>query len=299
MAMKNIPTDLLRTFVTVVDLENCTRAGERIGRTQSAISLQLKRLQELVGAPLFVREAAGGKLTETGEILANYARRILTLNDELVTRLARKSLQGRLQIGLPSDYADHILASLLAHPEARDAGVGFDVTCELSYSLLEGLREGRFDVVVAMTPDAPAESAFVARRERLVWVGRPETVMPGRDEVLRIVASPEGCLYRRHMLNALQREGRPFEIVYTNPSFAGLEAAITAGFGVTAIAESIVPERLARLPEPAGLPALDDTVIGVYLARDERRTSAQALAALLAELVGITTPVLDRARLAS
>lgn len=283
--MKNFPTDLLRTFVAVVDLDNCTRAGERVGRTQSAVSLQLKRLQELAGAPLFVREA-GGALTETGQILANYARRILALNDELVMRLARKSLQGRLQIGLPSDYADHMLGKLLAHPNARDAGVGFDVTCELSVALLEGLAEGRYDVVVAMTPDAPAENAFIAARERLVWVGRPEAVA-GAGEMLRIVASPEGCLYRRAMLEALQRDGRPFEIVYTNPSFAGLDAAIVSGFGVTAVAESTVPARLPRLAEPSGLPALGDAVVGVYLGKGEQRAAALSLAALLAELTGL------------
>jgi DNA-binding transcriptional LysR family regulator len=283
--MKNFPTDLLRTFVAVVDLDNCTRAGERVGRTQSAVSLQLKRLQELAGAPLFVREA-GGALTETGQILANYARRMLALNDELVMRLARKSLQGRLQIGLPSDYADQMLGKLLAHPNARDAGVGFDVTCELSVALLDGLAEGRYDVVVAMTPDAPAENAFIAARERLVWVGRPEAVA-GPDEILRIVASPEGCLYRGAMLEALQRDGRPFEIVYTNPSFAGLDAAIASGFGVTAVAESIVPARLARLPEPSGLPALGDAVVGVYLGKGEQRAAALSLAALLAELTGL------------
>ena len=285
--MKNFPTDLLRTFVTVIDLDSLTRAGEVVGRTQSAVSLQLKRLQELAGSPLFERDNAGGALTEAGQTLANYARRILALNDELATRLSRKTLQGRLHIGLPSDYADHLLARLLGHPQAREAGVGFDVSCELSTALIEGLRAGLYDAIIAMTPDAAAEGAFVARREQLVWVGRPEAVAADRDQVLRIVASPEGCLYRRQMLTALQREGRAFEIVYSNPSFAGLEAAITAGFGITAIARSLLPERLGLWVDPPGLPPLAETVIGVYLAADERRPAATALAALLAELVGI------------
>jgi DNA-binding transcriptional LysR family regulator len=288
--LKNFPTDLLRTFITVIDLENCTRAGERVGRTQSAISLQLKRLQELAGAPLFVGEAAGGPLTEAGQMVANYARRIMVLNDELAARLARRTLDGRLHIGLPSDYADHLLARLLAHPETRDAGIGFDVTSDLSYALLEGLRAGRFDVVLAMTADAPAEGAFVARRERLTWVGKPEATAGGPDEVLRVVASPEGCHYRRQMLAALQREGRAFDIVYTSPSFSGLEAAITSGFGVTAMADSILSERLAQLPHATGLPALADLVVGVYVGSTARRGAAETLAALLAELVGIVAP---------
>ena len=285
--MKNFPTDLLRTFLTVIDLENLTRAGERVGRTQSAVSLQMKRLQELVGAPLFERDSAGGTLTEAGQTVANFARRILTLNDELAMRLSRKSLQGRLHIGLPSDYADQLLGRLLSHHQARDAGVGFDVSFELSQGLLAGLRAHTFDAIIAMTVDAAAEGAFMSRREEIVWVGRPGAIEAGHDGVLRVLASPEGCIYRRQMLSALQREGRAFEIVYSNPSFQGLEAAITAGFGVTAIARSIVPERLLPWINPKGLPNLADTVIGVYVAPDEQRTEALSLAALLADLIGL------------
>lgn len=288
--MKNFPTDLLRTFVTVVDLGNCTRAGERIGRTQSAVSLQLKRLQELAGAPLFLRDLAGGDLSETGIILANYARRMLALNDELALKLSRKNMQGRLQLGLPSDYADHILAQLLAHPTARDEGVGFDVACDLSIALFDGLRDGRYDVVVAMTADAPAENAYLARRERLTWVGHPHAISTGMSDTVRILASPEGCLYRRHMLSALQRDGRPFEIVYTNPSFSGLEAAVAAGFGITAMAESAVPGRLSALGPENGLPVLTDAVTGIYLATPMRNPVAESFASILADMLDMATP---------
>lgn len=284
--MKNFPTDLLRTFVTVIDLDSYTRAGERLGRSQPAISLQLKRLQEMVGSALFVREAGVGDLTETGQMVANYARRILALNDEMGTKLARKSLGGRLVIGLPNDYADHFLPRLLENPRARDIGTGFEVTCDISFNLLEGLREGRFDLVVAMTSDGPAEGAFVTWRERLAWVGRADAEgLRNPAATLRLVASPEGCLYRRQMLTALQRAGRAGDVVYTSPSLAGLEAAIVSGFGISVFAERILPERLRPLPPLTGLPPLGDPVVGIYLGKGPRQAEATALAAHLAELL--------------
>jgi DNA-binding transcriptional LysR family regulator len=170
---------------------------------------------------------------------------------------------------------------------ARDIGGGFEVTCDLSFNLLEGLREGRFDLVVAMTNDAPAEGAVATWRERLTWVGRREAVgRKGTTEPLRLVAEPEGCLYRRQMVTSLQRVGRACEIVYTSPSLPGLEAAVVSGFGVSVFAERIVPERLRALPPLTGLPTLNDLMVGIYLGKGERRSEAMALAAHLAELLG-------------
>src|SRR5690606_37461819 len=132
----------------------------------------------------------------------------------------------------------------------QDGGdLTFEVICDLSHNLLQGLRDGRFDIVVAMTPDGPSEGALVTWREPLAWVGAPGAggAGAGRGRV-RIVCYPEGCLYRRTMLGALQREGRNHEIVYTSPSLAGLEAAVGAGFGLTVLARRIVPAKLSALP---------------------------------------------------
>ena len=112
--MRSIPTDLLRAFVTVIDLKGFTRAGERLGRTQPAISLQMKKLQDLVGQPLFAKEGAAGALTEAGETVAGYARQILALNDDMMLRLARRDTRGKLRLGITNDYADHFMPRLLS-----------------------------------------------------------------------------------------------------------------------------------------------------------------------------------------
>lgn len=284
--MRNIPTDLLRAFVAVIDLKGYTRAGERLGRAQPTISLQIKRLQELVGTPLFDKENGGARLTEAGEIAAGYARRILALNDELVMKLARKDARGKLRIGLPNDYADQFLPKVMSGFGSEPASMAFDVTCDLSVNLLQEYREGLLDIVVAMTTDGAAEGAILSWRERLSWVSGDAAGGALRDPV-RVVCYQEGCVYRRTILAALQRDGRPFDIVFTSPSLAGIEAALAASFGVSVLAERTIPARLRRLGPEAGLPLLPDAIVGIYVKPGSRQSEAQKLAARFAEVLAV------------
>ena len=278
--MRDIPTDLLRAFVAVIDHRGFGKAGDQLGRTQSAISLRIKRLQELLEAPLFAREG-GAALTEAGEIVANHARQILALNDSLLVKLARRESGGRLRLGLPNDYADHLLPQLLRGLTGEEANLAFDVVCALSHELLQGLHDGLYDIVVAMTAEAPAPHAFMSWRERLTWVGAP----PRADAPVRLVGYPEGCLYRRAMLTALQQAGRAFSLVYVSPSLQGIEAAVSTGFGVTALSQRILPAALGPLAGEAGLPRLADVTMGVYLNPRAQTPAAKSFAARLTELM--------------
>lgn len=279
--MRSIPTDLLRAFVTIIDLRGYTRAGEQLGRTQPAISLQMRRLQDLLGVQLFTKDGNGTSVTEAGELVAGYARQILALNDEMQLRLSDKRTHGKLRLGIPNDYADHFLPRLMQGFAADYRGIAFDVVCDVSHALLKGLRESMFDVVVAMTPDGPAEGAFMTWREPLAWVGN--SVVANDDEALRVVCYPEGCLYRRNMLSALQRDGRSFEIVYTSPSLAGLEAAISTGFGVSVLARRILSERLVEIND-RNLPRIADVVVGIYVGEKARTPAVQSFAARFADM---------------
>ena len=280
--MRDIPTDLLRAFIAIIDLKGFARAGDRLGRTQSAISLRMKRLQEIIEAPLFTKEG-GTQLSEEGEIVAGYARQILALNDGMLVKLARRESGGRLRLGMPNDYADHFLPRLMSGLGAEDNGLAFDVVCGLSNELLQGLRDDLYDIVIAMTPDEPAQGAFMTWRERLVWVGRSIDGPNGREPV-RIVCYPEGCLYRRAMLTAMRREGRPFSVVYVSPSLNGIEAAVSTGFGVSVLAERILPDNLRPIGLQAQLPALPDVVVGVYLNPRVQTGVARSFAARFAEM---------------
>ena len=281
--MRNIPTDLLRAFVTIIDLRGFTRAGEQLGRTQPAISLQMKRLQEMLDVSLFEKDSGGAKLTEIGETVAGYARQILALNDAMLLRLSNRDAGGKLRVGIPNDYADHFLPKLMSGFTADQTGMSFEVVCGLSHELLKGLRENAYDIVVAMTPDGPAEGAFMTWRERLTWVGAGGDTTPP-TEPLRIVCYQEGCLYRRNMLTSLQRDGRAFSIVYVSPSLAGIEAAVSTGFGITVLSERIVPPKLAPLSREARLPQLADVVVGIYLNETVPSHAAKSFAARFADM---------------
>lgn len=282
--VRNIPTDLLRTFLAVIDLRSHTRAAEQLGRTQPAISLQMKKLQELLNIPLFTKDASA-QPTEAGELVASYARQMMALNDEMVLRLSNRDQQGKIRLGIPNDYADHFLPQLMRGLSRNGHDFRFEVVCDLSHVLLQGLRNGLYDIVVAMTPDGPAEGAFMTWKEPLAWVGDdPASVVTDANSNMRIVCYPEGCLYRRAMLTAIQRDGRGYDLVYTSPSLSGLEAAVGSGFGITVLARRIVPKKLSVLDDSLGLPRLADVVVGIYLNSDRKRSPvAESFAAHFAD----------------
>ncbi len=282
--MRNVPTDLLRTFLAVIDLKGHTRAAEQLGRTQPAISLQMKKLQELLEVPLFAKDAPA-QPTEAGELVATYARQMIALNDEMVLRLSKRDGKGKIRLGIPNDYADHFLPKLIPRLKASGHDFTFEVVCDLSHVLLQGLRNGLYDIVVAMTPDGPAEGAFMTWKEPLTWVSDTSgTLATAAGERMRIVCYPEGCLYRRAMLTALQRDGRGYDLVYTSPSLAGLEAAVGSGFGNTVLAKRIVPPKLSVIDASLNLPRLSDVVVGIYLSADKKRSPvAESFAAYFAD----------------
>lgn len=282
--MRSIPTDLLRTFVTIIDVRGYTRAGERLGRTQPSISSQIKRLQDLLGVQLFsrdIKESGGVYLSEEGEIIANYARRILVLNDEMMLRISRRDTRGKLRLGIPSDYADYFMPKLMAGLTFDQAGFTFEVVCDLSYVLLKGLSDGQFDIVVAMTADGPAESAFMTWREPLTWVGN--SPQAASEDPLRIVSFPEGCIYRRSMLGSLQREGRNFDLVYSSPSQSCIESAIANGFGISVLARRVLSDKVCQIGLDKSLPRLEDVVVGIYVS-DRARSATQSFAARFADM---------------
>jgi DNA-binding transcriptional LysR family regulator len=286
-AMNNIPTNLLRAFVMVIDLKGFTKAGEELGRTQPTISLQIKRLQEMIGITLFERDSGVAQLTEAGEICASYARKILALHDEMMNRLTLHGAGNRLRIGLPSDYADQFMSDFLSRVDAEALDIRFEVVCDLSINLLAELREGAIDLVVANT-DRVMNGAVATWSEKLAWVGSPgrsHSVGGNSDRPFPLVAAPEGCMYRRAMLSVLAREGRVADVVYTTPSLTGIEAAVRAGFGVTAMAERLVPPALTILRD---LPPLPDLPAGIYLNSRAQNRQVRRLATLLADAMADT-----------
>ena len=274
--MPTMQMDLLRTFATVADLGSFTKAGEALGRTQPAISLQIKRLEELIQASLLERDSRHLQLTTAGETLAGYARQILLLHDEALAHLGARTATGSVRVGIPNDFAVSFLPRVLSDFMVLEPGIALDVRCEISINLLRELRDGELDLAIVMSAE-PAAGPTAARvwTERLAWVAGRD-VMPG-GLPLPLVAYPEGCTYRSRMTQALSRAGLPWRIACTSPSLVALQAAACAGIGLTVLSLHTIPPGLVALGPEAGLPGLADIHVGVYYDRDHRSEASMRL----------------------
>jgi DNA-binding transcriptional LysR family regulator len=263
--------DLLRTFVAIVDAGGFTRAAERVGRTQSTVSLQVKRLEEALGRRVFEREPGRDlRLTPAGEALLSYARPILRLGDEARSRLVEPDVAGSVRLGTPEDFATVHLPEVLARFARTHPLVALEVNCDFTVNLLDGFGRGQYDLVLFKREPQGGLGGGAAGvgvwREALVWVASPRLV-PSADEPLPLVLAPAPDVYRKRALASLDAAGRAWRMTYTSPSLAGLQAAVRAGLGITVLPRGMIPPGLVVLaPEGEGLPALPDTEVALYRA---------------------------------
>jgi len=275
--MINLPTELLRTFVKAVDLGNFTRAGEVVGRTQSAVSLQIRRLEEMLEVPLFQRGTPRGRLTEQGGLLLDYARRMLALNDEAVRSLRRPEVAGAVRLGAPHEYSTELLPEILGKFALSHPNVMLEVSCDLSRNLLARMDKGEFDLVIALHDDPSEQEGIRLMIEPLAWVSSREHL---RYEArpLPLVAAPAPCLYRQRMLQHLGRQQRDWRIAYGSTSYEGIIAAVRAGLGVTVLAASTVPEGVVVLGDREGFGALGALDLRLHVTQKHMTEAARSLA---------------------
>ena len=217
----NLDVDLLKTFLAIADTGNFTRAAEEVNKTQSAVSMQMKRLEELVGRPLFVRDGRQSRFTADGERLIEYARRIVNLNDEAVAAFTKPELTGTLRFGTPDDYADRFLPEILARFSRTHPLVTVNVDCAQSGQLFERARHGELDLAL-VTACSEIFADEIVRTEPLVWVTSARHSVHMLD-TLPIAISHTGCEWRALTISALERQGRKYRIaysclLYTSPS---------------------------------------------------------------------------------
>lgn len=257
--------DLLRSFAAIVDAGGFTRAAERLGRTQSTVSLQIKRLEDGIGRRVFDREARELTLTPDGELLLTYARRLLTLANEACDRLMEPEFGGTVRLGTPEDFATLHLPDVLwrfarAHPQ-----VALEVTCDFTVTLLDGFSRGAYDLVLCKREPQGQPAGTGVWREPLVWAASERlTLTP--DGPVPLVLAPYPDIHRKRALEALDAAGRPWRIAYTSPSVAGIQAAARAGLGVTVLPKEMVSAGFLIFGEEHGLPPLADTEIALYKA---------------------------------
>jgi DNA-binding transcriptional LysR family regulator len=275
--LTNLDIDLLRGFAMIAELGSFTKAAERLSRTQSTVSLQVKRLEESLGTTLLRRNAHGVRLTAEGELLLPHAREMLRINDEVVARVQEPEVAGVVRLGTPEDFATTHLPGVLAQFAHTYPGVRLEVTCDLTLNLLDRFHAGQFDVVLLKREPQGATPGIRVWREPLVWAAVDPGVLP-REGELPLVVSPHPCVYRKRALKALTEAGRGARVIYTSTSLAGTQAAVRAGLGMTVLPKEMVPEGLQVLGEPEGLPELMDTEIALCTAPGDLGTAGARLA---------------------
>ncbi len=271
MQAADLQLDWLRAFVAVVDAGSLTAAAPQVNRSQSALSMQLKKLEDAVGRPVLTRGPRHLELTPTGVELLGYARRLLALHHEAVAALHGPTLTGRVSLGVPDDYAAAYLAPLLGNFSVRHAGVEITLVCEQSTLLIPKVQRGELDLAV-VTRDRPQRGQLLFH-EPLVWVGAAKHEAWRRDPLPIAVYEP-GSLARRDALSALAAQRRPYRIVYNSSSLAGQLAAVKSGLAVAVLTRCSVPSHLPILGEKQGLPALSSMDVALYRSQASRHLPA-------------------------
>lgn len=252
--------NLLKTFVAVVESGSLSNAAPRVGRSQSAVSMQMQRLEEMVGNQLLVRGPRTVTPNAVGEDFLIYARRLLKLSDEAWASVTRPKETGSVRLGVPDDYAAFLLPPVLSRFAADHPLVTVELICEQSTALVKTLAEGRLDLaIITRLPDQPLE---VIRLERFVWVASPNHVAWESDPLPVALFEP-GCAARMNVLQALGDADRSYRCTYSSASLLGLIAVVQAGLAVAGLAQRSVPASLRIIGANERLPVLPDLEIGI------------------------------------
>jgi DNA-binding transcriptional LysR family regulator len=274
---KNIPTEFLRSFVTIAELGSFTQAGNKLSRSQSAISSQIKKAEELLGQQVFSRKGHNFELTPSGEILMRYATQILQLNDRALGELESKAIVGKVRLGIPSEFAISLLPKIVGNFSRQNPRITLEVICDLSRNLNRDLAQNKYDLILSILDDPDQIKGSYIKRDKLVWVSASEQ-HNNHDDPIPLIVAPEGCIYRKRGLSRLERANIPWQIIYTIMELSGIKAAIEEGLGMTVLAESTIPEPLKIISPPANTEELGD--IGITLmSADENMSEAASLLA--------------------
>jgi len=259
----NLDIDLLRAFVSVVETGSFTRAAALLGRSQPAVSLQIRRLEDQLRSPLLDRGGNGVGLTTEGAALLPQARRLLRLNDEIISTLGEGDLEGEVRFGAPEDVATMHLPAILGAFARSHPRIKLSVTCDYTANLLDQMSRGMLDLALIKREPVGPELGVRVWQEPLVWVALDGSIT--ETTPLPLIVAPAPDIYRKRALAALQEAGIDFRASFTSPSLAGQMAALRAGLGVGVLPAAMAPRDLVVIGTP--LPLLSDSEIALVSAK--------------------------------
>ncbi|MEM9582382.1 MAG: LysR family transcriptional regulator [Pseudomonadota bacterium] len=276
--IRNFDIEALRAMVVGVDLGSFTRAASELGRSQSAISMQVKKLEERAGKPLFVRQGRGLVPNDAGEQLLVFARKIIALNDEAAIAMGVGQAESTVRLGLPQDFFETILPETLSQFADPSDHLHVDVRAGRNAALEDEVLAGRIDVALALFPKNSRGHGDLLATLPTFWFGKRDECFNGNlSGRVPLVLYDHPCLFRTQALKALEMQKRTWRVSLTTPSLAGVWAAVEAGRGVTSRTAHLVPSTVDVVSETAGLPSTPDVEVRLMIA-DDAASAAQALA---------------------
>ena len=291
MLRTNLDTDILRTLVTARQLGGFSRAAQQVGRSQSAVSQQIRKLEEQVGQPLFRKEGRNLALTEAGDVILSYARRILDLNDEAVAAVRGSALGGTIRFGLPTDFAESWLPMALGRFKRAHPGVRVEANTDRRAILIDRLDKGQLDLVLLFGGDLRSDAQHLARLP-MAWIGSSKEKpnwQSGRPLPLAVFNPP--CFFRKTAIAALDRAGIPWHIAFTSLSLHGIWAAVDAGLGITLRTMTGLPNQLIALDKKSGLPSLPMIDLSLHDGGRELTPTATRFKEILLETLTANLPM--------
>ncbi len=268
--------DQLRTFIAIAETGSFTKAAEVVNKTQSAVSMQMKRLEERLERPIFARDGRASKLTEDGIRLLDYARRLVKLNVETVAAFSDAALSGRVRLGVPDDYADRYLPEIMARFSRAYPSVELSVICEPSVDLLERIDANEIDLAIVTNCESKRASETF-RRERLLWVTSNRHATHTEDPLPLALGRPS-CAWRRTAIERLESIGKPYRLLYSSSNAGAVAAAVLAGLAVSVLAESGLRPGMRVLTAAEGFPELPSCRVGLVRNAHDSSALADALA---------------------
>jgi len=290
--------DVLRSFSTGVELGNFAKAADRLGRSTSAVSAQLKKLEEQAGTPIFRKNGRGLALTDAGDTMLAYARRLLELNDEAATAIRGAALEGWVRLGLQEDFSESLLPEVLgrfarAHPKVRiEARVARNV------ELIDRVTSGRLDLALAWSDGAMTPFSERVAEAPMRWIGAAgdrRVWRRGDEEPLPLATLEAPCIMRSASINALDRAGIPWRLAFVSPSLGAIWAATAAGLGLSVRTAIGLPPSVRPLAVGEdGLPPLPSLGLVLHRVEADLAPAPERLASILREAVGDFVPDIDR-----
>jgi DNA-binding transcriptional LysR family regulator len=273
--------DQLQTFTAIADCGSFTRAAEIVHKTQSAVSMQMRRLEERIGKPLFEKNGRSNRLTEDGERLLGFARRMIQLNRETVAAFDDTQLEGHVRIGTPDDYADRFLPEIMARFVRSNPRVELSVVCEPTVNLVDQVRRGLLDIAL-ITHDGEKGPSEVVRREPLLWVSSANHAVH-EEEVLPLAVGRTHCLWRQSAIEMLEAMERKYRVLFTSWSATVIATSVLSGLAVSILPECALRPGMRVLSEADGFGRLPDVEIGILRGHTKQPVVVEALARHIAE----------------